>query len=328
MKNSFVATIIGVTLALAVVAVSWEFSQPVYDYSKLKRSTADYWMPPDTLQLPINDSGNQIRYGRELIAHTALYYGPRGSISQSTNGMNCQNCHLDAGTRMWGNNFSAVNSCYPKFRERRGTVENVTQRINDCFMRSLSGEALDSNSREMKAIIAYMKWLGTGIAKGKKPEGAGIRVLDYLDRPTDTNSGRTVYINKCQSCHQPDGQGLMALDGKEYTYPPLWGNHSYNTGAGMYRLERLAGFAKDNMPFGTSHTKSRLSDSEAWDVAAFINSRQRSIFDIAQDYPDKNNKPIDYPAGPYTDSFSEIQHKYGPFKPIKQWKENHKKKAG
>lgn len=327
MKNSTVFTIIGIA-ALAAVGLVWrEFSKPLPDYSKLTPLNIGYWAAPDILQLLDNDSGAQIRYGRELIAHTALYYGPKGSISQTTNGMNCQNCHLDAGTKIWGNNFSAVYSCYPKFRERRGAIEGTVQRIEDCFMRSLAGQPIDSNGKEMKAIVAYMKWLGAKVDKGVKPEGAGIRVLKYINRAADTGKGRVMYTNTCQSCHQPDGQGLLALNGLEYTYPPLWGEHSYNTGAGMYRLERLAGFAKDNMPFGVSHANTQLTDEEAWDVAAFINSQPRRTYNIAADYPDKSSKPVDYPYGPYADSFTEQQHKYGPFGPIKKWKEKNKKKS-
>ena len=44
-----------------------------------------------------------IGYGKELIAHTATYLGPRGKVARLSNGMNCPNCHLDAGTQTWGN---------------------------------------------------------------------------------------------------------------------------------------------------------------------------------------------------------------------------------
>lgn len=41
-------------------------------------------------------------YGKDLIEHTSLYYGEKGSIfKSSTNGMNCQNCHLAASTESW-----------------------------------------------------------------------------------------------------------------------------------------------------------------------------------------------------------------------------------
>ena len=61
----------------------------------------------------------------------------------------------------------------------------------------------------------------------------------------------------------------------------------------------------------------QLSDEEAWDVAAFINSQPRPKHPFLQtDWPDISKKPYDHPFGPYTDSFPEIQHKYGPFEPI------------
>ena len=63
---------------------------------------------PDTAAIPRTAAGRQIRYGRELIAHTAHYLGPNGSVAQLTNGMNCQNCHLQAGTQGFANNYLAV----------------------------------------------------------------------------------------------------------------------------------------------------------------------------------------------------------------------------
>ena len=80
-----------------------------------------YWHPPGDAQLPAGPAGKQISYGRELVVHTAQYLGPQGSVAHLSNGMNCQNCHLDAGTKVLGNNYSAVFSTYPKFRERSGT---------------------------------------------------------------------------------------------------------------------------------------------------------------------------------------------------------------
>ena len=71
------------------------------------------------------------------------------------------------------------------------------------------------------------------------------------------------------------------------------------------------------MPFGTSYKKPYLSNEQAWDVAAYINSRPRPAFkELQKDWPDISGKSVDYPFGPYIDSFSESQHKYGPFNPI------------
>ena len=126
----------------------------------------NHWYSPDTSTIPHTPEGALIRYGRELIANTSLYLGPKGKIAVISNGMNCQNCHLDAGTRPWGNNYSAVFSTYPKFRDRSGAVESIYKRINDCIQRSLDGQPLDTTSREMQAIYAYIKWLGRDVPKG------------------------------------------------------------------------------------------------------------------------------------------------------------------
>ena len=279
----------------------------------------DYWIAP-SLYSDNTTKGEQrkmIIYGQDLIANTSKYFGPEGSVQKITNGMNCQNCHLDAGSRPWGNNYGAVFSTYPKFRERSGTVESIHKRVNDCFERSLNGKAIDTSGYEMKSIITYMKWLGQDVKKGAKPKGAGIADMVYLDRAASTAKGQIVYIQKCQTCHAPNGEGVKLLGEASYAYPPLWGQHSYNTGAGLFRLSRFAGYVKDNMPFNqATHDAPALTDEEAWDVAAFVNSQPRPTADVIEDWPNISAKPIDHPFGPYADGFSEEQHKFGPFKPI------------
>jgi thiosulfate dehydrogenase len=59
---------------------------------------------------------------------------------------------------------------------------------------------------------------------------------------------------------------------------------------------------------------------DAWDVAAFINSQPRPQKKFSYDWPNIAGKPVDFPFGPYSDNFSEVQHKYGPFDPIKKAK--------
>lgn len=262
-------------------------------------------------------AGALIVYGRQLIAHTSKYLGPKGTVAQMSNGMNCQNCHLDAGTRPWGNNYGAVYATYPKFRDRSGTVENIYKRVNDCLQRSLNGQVLDTGSREMQAIYAYLTWLGSEVPKGKKPYGSGLEKLAYLNRAASPEKGKSVYTGKCQTCHGANGEGLLLTDSSGYTFPPLWGPQSYNDGAGLFRLSNFASFSRNNMPFGqASHQKPVLSAEEAWDVAAFVNSQPRPHGNQSKDWPDISKKPIDYPFGPYSDTFSQTQHKYGPFKPI------------
>ena len=300
-------------LAPAPVAVEDEATQgppPTGSYHR-PATTA-----PDTATIPHTTAGRQIRYGRDLIAHTARYLGPQGSVAQLTNGMNCQNCHLDAGTRGFANNYLAVAATYPKMRARSGTMVTTQLRVNDCLERSLNGRDLADSSREMRAIVAYIKWLGQGIPKGEKVYGTGFTKLPYLDRAADPVIGKAVFAGKCQSCHGPGGQGQKLTGGSGYLYPPLWGPDSYNDGAGLFRVSNLAKYVKAAMPFGASFDHPKLTNKQAWDVAAFVNSQPRPHLATPHDWPDIHTKPVDHPFGPYADTFSEQQHKFGPYQPI------------
>jgi thiosulfate dehydrogenase len=279
------------------------------------------WVAPDTNTIPHNEYGELIRYGKKLISHTASYIGPKGSINHNANGMNCQNCHLEAGTRAWAGNFGGVASIYPRFSDRRGSVETINQRITDCFERSMNGKAPDSTSREMKAMNAYIRWLGKSVAKGKKPAGTGLEMVPFIERPADPLKGKLVYMQKCQSCHGINGNG-QPDSASEYRYPPLWGENSYNTAAGLYRLSKFASFIKDNMPFGSNYSNEQLNNEEAWDLAAFVNSQPRPLKKFKRDWPNILLKPVDLPDGPFPDSFPSLQHKYGPFAPIDKYKKN------
>lgn len=321
-RRLLLLVIVFVVIVVFVLATTLNSYNPNKEDPELSANNQGIlWEAPDTSMIPFTEEGLLIRYGRDLIANTSFYLGPKGKVAAISNGMNCQNCHLDAGTRSWGNNYSAVYSTYPKFRERSGAIEDIYKRVNDCIDRSLNGHSIDTNSHEMQAIYAYIKWLGQKVSKGKAPSGSGIAAIPLLDRAADPLKGQIVYAQKCQRCHGEQGQGLFNADSATYLYPPLWGNNSYNTGAGLYRLSRFAGYVKENMPFDAHYTHTWLTNEEAWDVAAFVNSQPRPQKDYKTDWPNISGKPFDHPFGPYADNFSEEQHKYGPFDPVRSAKE-------
>jgi len=315
-SNSILYVILGITAALLLLSIPRGSS----DSKKVAAPTADSsWIAPSLFvdQEMQGEERQLVMYGQDLIAHTARYLGPNGSVNAISNGMNCQNCHLQAGKRLDGNNYSAVFSTYPKFRDRSGSMETIYKRVSDCFERSLNGTAPDSNSREYQAIYAYIKWLGKDVPKDAKPKGSGIPKLKYLDRAADPAKGKIVYQNQCQSCHGADGQGQLNLAGNEYEYPPLWGDNSYNVSAGLFRLSNMAGYVYTNMPFNQAMPGNpKLSVEESWDVSAYVNSMPRPQKKFSEDWPNIAKKPFDHPFGPYADGFSEQQHKLGPFKPI------------
>lgn len=315
------------------IRTAWEASETtdsdVVSAVEASGTETALWTAPDPHALPNGPEKDRILYGRDLIVHTARYFGPKGSVKAgATNGMNCQNCHLKAGTQPFGNNYSAVASTYPKYRARSGAVENLYKRVNDCFERSLNGQALDTNGAEMAALVAYIQFLGKEVPKGEKPEGSGLKKLAFLNRAADPVRGKEVYSAQCARCHKSNGQGILAPDGIEYTYPPMWGAKSYNTGAGLYRLSNFAKYVKYNMPQGVEHTEPVLTDEEAWDLAAFVNSQPRPGKDISRDWPRIEEKPFDHPFGPFADAFTEKEHKYGPFGPMEAAAEARKAKNG
>ena len=126
MKSS--SAIIGFTVSILIIlSCNNATINPVADID----TAANCWTGAGENQIPVDSLGIEIRYGRNLIAHTSQYLGPKGTVAQITNGMNCQNCHLEAGTKPWGNNYGSVASTYPRFRERSGTIESIEKRIND-----------------------------------------------------------------------------------------------------------------------------------------------------------------------------------------------------
>ncbi|HZI25758.1 MAG TPA: c-type cytochrome [Chryseolinea sp.] len=326
-SNRCVTLILITVILTAAIILALPFIDTRLDSDKQKQPqasvqnlapTPSLWAPPDSLAIPKTPEGDLIRYGRELVAHTSVYLGPNGKVMQVSNGMNCQNCHLKAGKKVFGNNYSAVSATYPKFRARSGSIETIEKRVNDCIERSLNGQPLKDDSRELKAFVAYISWVGKDVEKGVAPKGVGLLDLPLLGRPASYEKGKIVFDTHCALCHGKDGSGTKYENNSEWHYPPLWGPSSYNTGAGLYRLSRFAGYVKANMPNGATFDNPILTDEEAWDVAAYVNSMPRPHKTFAADWPDISKKPFDHPFGPYADTFTEKQHKLGPFGEIKK----------
>ena len=66
-----------------------------------------------------------------------------------------------------------------------------------------------------------------------------------------------------------------------------------------------------------------LSDEEALDIAAFVNDDDihKRPYVKNFDFPHPEEKAIDYAINPFSDTFSVVQHKFGPYQPIIEfWK--------
>jgi thiosulfate dehydrogenase len=292
---------------------------------ELGASNPTIWSAPDIGALPYDAHGMLVRRGRDLVTATYAHIGPEmpdRAKRYAGNNLACGDCHLDAGIKKFGLPIFGLAEDFPAYSARSGAAVTLPERINSCMTRSMNGRALPVGSPEMRAIVAYIDALSLGLRKGEKLAGLGAGAMPELERAADPVRGAPLYQRFCEGCHNVDGAGVrnsIPGVGAGWAFPPLWGPGSFNDGAGMARLITAANFVRSNMPNGVDYLHPRLSLEEAWDVAAFMVSRPRPHKAGAeQDYPDLLKKPVDAPYGPYADGFSERQHKYGPYGPIRE----------
>ena len=282
------------------------------------------WTVPEAGALPNNVYGRLVRRGRDLITATYAHIGPEvadRSKRFAGNNLACSNCHLQAGTKKFGIPLFGLFGEFPRYSARSGAQMTIEDRFNSCMTRSMNGRALPVSAPEMQAMVAYIKFLSTGVPPGELLPGLGTGKMPELDRPADPVRGKASYANACAVCHAPNGAGIrrsLPTTDLGYMVPPLWGGDSFNDGAGMARLITAANFLHFNMPHGVDYLNPQLSPEQAWDIAAYVISQPRPHkAGLDKDFPDLLEKPVDAPYGPYADGFGEQQHKYGPFAPIR-----------
>jgi thiosulfate dehydrogenase len=282
------------------------------------------WTVPEIGALPRDAHGLQVREGRDLVTATYAYIGPNvpdPSKRYAGNNLACSNCHLEAGTKKFGLPLFGLHNDFPQYSARSGGEISIEDRINSCMTRSMNGRPLSHDAPEMQAIVAYIKFLSTGVARNQRVPGLGTGQMPELRRAAAPARGEPHYLRNCAACHNTDGSGVRgSIAGSDlgYVMPPLWGRDTFNDGAGMARIINLANFIHFNMPHGADYLNPQVSVDDAWDIAAFVLSHPRPhLAGTEHDFPNLLTKPVDTPYGPYADHFSERQHKYGPFAPIR-----------
>ena len=335
-KGFFIAKKVGFKPAIVLIIIAvfciiaCNNSGPATKENTIPAKDTSVFVPPDTSTIPHDQFGEMVRYGRELIVNTAHYIGPDGTVGHYLgNKMNCSSCHVDAGTRPFGFNFFSTHARYPQYRGRENLVLNLGESINNCIERPHSGTPIPLDSKEMVAMECYMRWLSANVPINKHVKGDESLEIEFPDRQADIQKGAEIFAANCVSCHGKNGQGVFNFDSSAYTYPPLWGPSAYQDGSSPSRVVKLARFIKANMPDKiATWRKPFLTDEQCIDVAAFINDEQihprpgkknRAV----PDYADTRMKAIDYSKGPYVDTFSELQHKFGPYKPIIEYHKAH-----
>lgn len=317
------ATIAAASLLLIAATLPGAAQQPAAE--RPSPPADELWTVPEIGALPDDRQGREVRHGRDLITATYAYIGPQvrePAQRFAGNSLACSNCHLRAGTKMYGLPIFGLFGEYPRYSARSGATSTIEDRINQCMTRSMNGAPLPVASPEMRAIVAYVKFLSSGVAPGEIVRGRGAGAMPELERPADPGRGAQIYAKNCSNCHGAEGAGYLRqwpARNAGYLFPPLWGPGSFNDGAGINRLINAANFVHSNMPIGTDYLSPRLSVEDGWDVAAYLVSQPRPHkASLDKDFPDPLAKPVDAPYGPYADSFSEAQHKYGPFAPIRE----------
>ncbi|MHB1186998.1 MAG: c-type cytochrome [Thiobacillus sp.] len=221
--------------------------------------------PPDPDDIPAGEFGDVVRLGRNIFNDTQTY--ARGYVG---NGLNCVNCHLDAGRKSDSAPLWAAYGMFPAYREKNKQVNSYEDRLAGCFRFSMNGKAPAPGSKELIALMSYSYWLAKGAPIGVELKGRGYPKLDQPPQQPDEGRGKAVFEANCAICHGADGQGTQVKG--RYVFPPLWGNNSFNAGAGMTQIRNAAGFIKANMPLGKGDT---LNLQDAWDVAKFMNGHER-----------------------------------------------------
>lgn len=262
------------SLAVVLAACGERAPQPSDGSLPAVQFTEANWSPPREADIPTDSMGASIRRGLYLMRFT-----PESLPQYATSGLRCTSCHQDDGLKASAAPLTGSHARYPKYMSRTGAVIDLSDRINYCFTRSLAGNLLPKESREMGDLLAYMKFISTDVPVGTQIAGTDglLKMPTMLDGNADR--GKQLYTEKlCSTCHGANGEGLGVL-------PPLWGARSYSIGASMSRLERAASFIYHNMP---QSNPGSLTEQEAFDLSAYINGHAR---------PDSPAKEEDFPAG-------------------------------
>ena len=230
-----------------------------------KPQSPDAFVPPPESAIPAGPFGELVRLGQSIFEDT-----PKHAPQYAGNALSCRNCHLDRGRDVSSAPMWAAYVHYPEYRKKDGVVNTIQMRVQGCFRYSQNGVVPEADSKELTALVVYFYWMSGGLPVGVKPKAAGYPKLDAPEATPSPERGARIFASTCALCHGDNGLGRSSAG--QQVFPPLWGPQSFNWGAGMHQLDRAAGFIKTSMPYGAGGT---LTDQDAWDVAAYVNSRPR-----------------------------------------------------
>ncbi len=241
---------------------------------------------------PAGEVGRMVKLGEAILSHTDTHPLTKDLVGDK---LQCTSCHLKGsdgkpGTGTGIGTFFGTAAAFPAYSKREKSVQTLQDRINNCFMRSMNGKRPVIDSEASVAMATYVTWLSAGMPmqmNTKMPcsalnsdrwKGGAKHFAKIQKKATHQNylNGQKLYEAKCASCHGSNGAGMG-------TFPPLWGKDkagkwlSYNTGAGMSKLNKGAAWVQSNMPLGQGGT---LKDQEAADIMLYVDAQPRADFDL------------------------------------------------
>ncbi|HEY5264081.1 MAG TPA: c-type cytochrome, partial [Steroidobacteraceae bacterium] len=222
--------------------------------------------PPAESQMPNSEFGKMVRAGEKIFDDTH-----ENASAFVGNRLRCSSCHLDAGRKGGSAPLWAAYVAYPEYRAKNKKVNTFEERLQGCFQYSMNGRAPPLGGPVLVALESYAYWLASGAPIDSKLPGRGYPKLKRPALAADYERGRAIYGQQCALCHGADGAGQTANDGRA-AFPALWGDGSFNWGAGMESIANAAAFIRANMPFSRPDT---LSVQDAWDVGKYMDSHER-----------------------------------------------------
>lgn len=242
---------------------------------------------------PSGEVGKLVKLGEDIVNNTDTHPLTKDLVG---NKLQCKSCHLKGadgkvGTGEGISSWIGTAAAFPAWSKREKTVQSLQDRSNNCFMRSMDGKRPIVDTEASMAIAAYITWLSTGTTIKMNEKGPwsehntklypkGVKKFKAIQKKaTHKNylAGKDIYAAKCASCHAMNGAGIPGA------FPPLWGKDangnslSYNTGAGMSKLDKAAAWVQSNMPLGQGNS---MTDQETADVVLYMNAQERASFDL------------------------------------------------
>lgn len=238
--------------------------------------------PPPTApaQYPPGPLGEMVKLGADIVMHTTTNPLTKNLVG---NKLDCTDCHLDGGKTAVIGTFLGSATAFPAWSPREKSVQTLQDRIDNCFMRSMNGKRPIIDSKASVAMAAYVTWLSEGMAvkpnpvkpvtplfSATWPDKAVVPLIKAATHATYLH-GKELFAAKCAGCHGVQGQGVGP-------FPPLWGDGSYNAGAGMSAPPEMSSWIMPIMP----PAGPRLTAQEAADIAVYVDAQPRPDFDLKQ----------------------------------------------